>query len=150
MWLPAGLSLSLVVGHLTMWPLHSLPECPFHMAAGFLQSDNQEKKRRREDRREKRTQYRSHLLLQPNFGNDISILVYSIGHKDQLWAGAIQGVNPRGQDGWTPSWRLPQITRVQTLLITVLQGKITGMTALGNHRLEGWWRRHFLKGSHGV
>lgn len=32
-----------------------------------------------------------------------------------------------------PSWKLSQITRVQTLLITVLEDKVTGMTALGNH-----------------
>lgn len=91
MWLLAGLSLSLVVGHLTMWPLHSLPECPSHMAAGFPQSDNQERKRR-----EKRTQYRSHLFLQPNIGNDISILLYSIGHKDQLWGRCYTECEPKG------------------------------------------------------
>lgn len=73
-----------------------------------------------------------------------------MGQKDQLWAGATQGVSPRGQDGWASSWKLPQTTRVQTLLIIGLEDKVTGMTALGNHRLEGWLGRHFLKGSHGV
>lgn len=123
---------------LTKWPLHCPPECPFHVAAGFPQSDRRERGEGKSG--ERRTQYRSHSLLQPNLASDIpSFPLYPIGHTDQLWSpdggatplcehkeagfwGAILAAVPLRQQGHRPCSFL------------CMEGTITGMTTPGNHR----------------